>query len=76
MGLSKAALKQRIKALEKAVKVARKELTRRLKGMNEIREQLTAQASTFATKEYVDTIVKVLVGILVSYVVFKMTSGR
>jgi hypothetical protein len=39
---------------EKAVSVARKEMDRRLDGMNEFREQLQSQATTFIEKKYYD----------------------
>ena len=40
-----------IKSMQKALDLARKELDRRLEGMNEFREQLRMQASTFVTRD-------------------------
>lgn len=42
-----------LKSIQMALNLARRELDRRLEGMNEFREQLRAQANTFMTiKEY------------------------
>jgi hypothetical protein len=39
----------RFQMIEKSIELAKTELDRRLEGMNELREQLTLQASTFET---------------------------
>ena len=41
----------KIESMEKALQLARKDLNYRLEGMNEFREQLRNQASTFITRE-------------------------
>ena len=43
-----------ISAQKEATKVAKDEMNRRLEGMNEFREQLRTQASTFLTRERFD----------------------
>ena len=43
-----------IKSMQDAIRLARKELDRRLDGMNEFRDQLRNQAATFVTREISD----------------------
>jgi hypothetical protein len=44
----------KLEAYTQAVKIASQNLEKRLDGMNEFREQLRAQASSFITREYYD----------------------
>ena len=46
-----------LSAIEKALGVASREMERRLEGMNEFREQLSKQASTFASIKEVTTLI-------------------
>jgi hypothetical protein len=48
----------RLKSLDKATRVAKLEMDRRLEGMNEFREQLNRQAGQFATKDALDAVDK------------------
>ena len=48
-------IESRLSSLEKATEVAKREMDRRLDGMNEFREQLRKQEGTFITKEFFDS---------------------
>jgi DNA repair exonuclease SbcCD ATPase subunit len=50
-------IRERIEGHERAVEKAERALDSRLKGMNEFRDQLTAQANLLATREQVDLMV-------------------
>jgi hypothetical protein len=50
--------KVKIKAIEKATKIAKKQMDKRLEGMNEFRESLKDQASKFVTKDEFNRLVE------------------
>jgi hypothetical protein len=69
----KSRIEIKIKAVERAIKVAHKEMNRRLCGMNEFRHQLDRQASEFITRKELVTLLIAEIALisLVLTVIFK-----
>lgn len=55
LNLKSARLEEQLKAADLARQMAVKDMERRLEGMNEFREQLTKQATTFLNREVYET---------------------